>query len=116
MPSGYTRSIGQAPVDTQHERLEQIQVEQPSLGMRVPSVLEAITYWYALGAKYGSVADFNKTYIRHFDLRPVRIDSWPYVPGSYVDDDGEPGLGSSNADFVVDNQNLVSRHGCNFSV
>lgn len=99
MPSGYTRSLGQAPVDTQHERLEQIQAEQPSLGMRVPSVLEAITYWYALRAKDGSVADFDKTYIRHFNLRPVRIGSWPGVPSSYVYGDGEPGLYFSNAGF-----------------
>ena len=98
MPSGYTRSLGQAPVDTQRERLEQIQAEQPSLGMRVPSVLEAITYWYALRAKDGSVADFDKTYIRHFDLRPVLIGSWPDVPYSYVNGHGKPCLSCSDAE------------------
>lgn len=107
MPSGYTRSIGQAPVDTQHERLEQIQVEQPSLGMRVPSVLEAITYWYALGAKDGSVADFDKTYIRHFDLRPVRIASWPLVPFSFVNGGSMPYLDRSFAAFDCDARVLV---------
>ncbi len=98
MPSGYTRSLSQAPVDAQHERLEELRAEQPSLGMRVPSVLEAITYWYALRAKDGSVADFDKTYIRHFDLRPVRVGSWPGVPDSFVGGDGGPDLGDSSAE------------------
>lgn len=107
MPSGYTRSLGQAPVDTQRERLEQIQAEQPSLGMRVPSVLEAIAYWYALRAKDGSVAGFDKTYIRHFDLRPVRFGSWPVVPRSCVRGGGKPSLGNSGAEDDGDARVLV---------
>lgn len=107
MPSGYTRSLGQAPVDTQYERLEELRAEQPSLGARVPSVLEAITYWYALRAKDGSVADFDKTCIRHFNLRPVRLDSWPRVPRSFVDDGGGPVLNRSYAEVGIAARVLV---------
>lgn len=97
MPSGDTKQLGYNTAETQQTILSQLQAEQPNLDLRVPSVLEAITYWHTLRSKNGSVADFNLTCIRHFDLKPVRVGSWLRMPGSYVGDNGEPILGLSNA-------------------
>lgn len=98
MPSGYTRRLGLSPAETQLASLQQIQAEQPRLSARVPSVLEAITYWHALRAKNGSVSGFDKTHIPHFDLKPVRFGWWLGVPYSLVDDGGGPRLGGSDAE------------------
>lgn len=63
----------------------------------VPSVLEAICFWYALRAT-GETLDFDSTYIRHFDLPQQRVGSWLLVPDSYVGDVGQPDLGYSVAE------------------
>ena len=107
MPSGYTRRLGRSPAETQLAALQQLQDEQPPLNLRVPSVLEAITYWHALRAKNGSIADFDKTYIRHFDLKPVRVDSWLDVPRSCVGGGGGPNLFGSDAEYDGDARVLV---------
>lgn len=107
MPSGYTRRLGRSPAETQLASLQQIQAEQPRLSARVPSVLEAITYWHALRAKNGSVSGFDKTYIRHFDLKPVRLGSWLRVPDSFVYDVGKPHLDYSYAEGEDDGRVLV---------
>lgn len=94
MPSGYTEQLGYKPVSDQLATLKQLQSDRPGLGMRVPSVLEAITYWQSLRERNGSVASFDKTYIRHFDLEPKRLGRWLFVPLSNVYDDGGAYLGS----------------------
>lgn len=58
----------------------------------VPSVLEAIAYWYTL-REAGESLDLEKTYIRHFDLEPKAIVGWSRVPFSYVNYVGKPYLG-----------------------
>ena len=40
------------------------------------------------------------------DVR-IRIDSWPNVPNSYVNDDGKPNLNNSNAENDNDARVLV---------
>jgi hypothetical protein len=60
-----------------------------------------------LRAKNGSIADFDKTYIRHFDLKPVRLASWLRVPRSFVGGGGEPYLHYSGAGNDGDARVLV---------
>ena len=101
MPSGYTKQFGYEPVETQLAILRQLQAEQPRLNMRVPSVLEAITYWQTLRARSGALSGngtLEKTVIRHFDLKPKRIGDWSDVPDSYVGGFGRPLLRSSDAE------------------
>lgn len=63
----------------------------------VPSVLEAICYWYTL-REQGEELNFDTTYIRHFDLPEKRFGGWLSVPSSYVYDVGEPNLYGSDAE------------------
>jgi hypothetical protein len=98
IPSSYNIDYG--TVKEQKEQLMTLQEKTPSL--RVPSVLEAVSYWFRLRPdkhkplKGSGMGD--KTYIRHFDL-PDRSDGgWLYVPRSVVVDDGEPRLGRSGGD------------------
>jgi hypothetical protein len=110
MPSGYIKQLGYEPVETQLAALRQLQAEQPALKARVPSVLEAITYWQTLRARGNKVqgnGTFEKTYIRHIDLEPKRIVSWSDVPYSYVRDRGGPYLYRSNAESGGDARVLV---------
>lgn len=103
MPSKYTEELGRVPIEQQRTNLQQLQASLPQLSLRVPSVLEAISYWQSLRARGDSVSGdgtANKTLIRHFDLVPKRIDSWSDVPISYVIDDGRPRLYDSNAEHV----------------
>ncbi len=85
-------------VEEQRTILRQLQVEYPFL--KVPSVLEAITYWYTLrehGDKLSDNTAFDKNYIRHFDLPSHRAEGDWYVPNSGVNDSGRPGLHGSLA-------------------
>lgn len=65
----------------------------------VPSVLEAIVYWFTL-RESGEELTFDKTYIRHFDLPEKRVVDWSYVPLSYVYLDGGPYLDRSIAEYA----------------
>jgi hypothetical protein len=68
--------------------LRERQAERPTLSARVPSLLDAVTYWYTLRAQGDKLDDssaFDKTYIRHFDLEPQTVGGWQFVPCSYVD-------------------------------
>ena len=101
MPSGYTKQLGRKPVAEQLNTFKKMQVESPSLKLRVPSVLDAVTYWQTLrarGDKLSGNGTTDKTWIRHFNLEPKRVDGWSGVPGSYVRDYGWPRLGNSDAD------------------
>lgn len=64
----------------------------------VPSVLEAVCFWYAL-RENGDPLDFDSTYIRHFNLEPKAPDGWSGVPESFVRRGGEPLLNCADADF-----------------
>ncbi len=80
------------------------QERHPELRVRVPSLLDAVTYWYSLragGDKLDDGSAFGKTYIRHFDLEPKTVDRWPIVPYSYADYDGRPYLCYSDVDYEL---------------
>lgn len=101
IPSRFDGEMGYGRVDAQVEQLRQRRAKQPELDVRVPSVLEAVTYWYSLRAQGDKLDDnsaYDKTYIRHFDLEPKTVGRWSVVPSSCVGDGGRPGLRYSNAD------------------
>lgn len=105
IPSSLDGEMGYGRVDSQMEQLRERRVKQPELDVRVPSVLEAVTYWYSLRAQGDRLDDYSaydKTYIRHFDLEPKTVGRWRHVPGSWVNDGGEPCLSRSRADFPFD--------------
>jgi len=75
-------------VDVQVEKLRERRSKQPELDLRVPSVLEAVTYWYCLRAKGDMLEEMNareKTSIIHFDLEPKTLYKWSVVPVSSVE-------------------------------
>lgn len=101
MPSKYTEELGSLSVEPQRTKLQQLQDRVPQLSIRVPSVLDAISYWQSLRARGDSLSGdgtVNKTLIRHFDLTPKRFGSWSRVPYSFVRGVGEPVLGRSVAE------------------
>lgn len=101
MPSKETQELGRVPVEEQRTNLQRLQDSLPRLSIRVPSVLEAISYWQSLRARGDTLSGdgtFDKTTVRHFDLVPKRVDSWSYVPDSCVSDRGWPNLYCSSAD------------------
>jgi hypothetical protein len=101
MPSKYDEELGYDTVEAQQRGLQARQAKQPKLNHHVPSLLDAVTYWYALRARGDKLDDssaFDKTYVRHFNLEPQRLDRWLCVPYSFVNDRGEPSLRSSDAD------------------
>ncbi len=105
IPSSLDGEMGYGSVDSQMEQLRERRAKQPELDVRVPSVLEAVTYWYSLRAQGDRLDDYSaydKTYIRHFDLEPKTVGRWRHVPGSWVNDGGEPCLSRSRADFPSD--------------
>lgn len=106
MPSKSTEELSNMTAKQQRQILQNDL--QPSMNrLKVPSVLEAITYWHILSNQLPKhngdsqqLADFGLTYIRHFDLPDQSVDGYSLVPGSCVLDDGRPSLGGSDADFA----------------
>ena len=87
-------------VAAQRARLAELQATELS-DLKVPSPLEAVTYWYTLRAndnKLNNSEAFDQTYIRHFDLPEKRVQDWQFVPDSCVAGSGRPDLSSSRAD------------------
>jgi len=90
-------------VADQRDKLAKLQADNPDL--KVPSVLDAVTYWSTLRAESGQPrgdGTFDKTYIRHFDLDEQRLDVWLYLPYSYVYGPGKAYLFFSSVDDVYD--------------
>lgn len=103
IPTTYDSDLGNRPAAEQQELLKARQARLPKLGLRVPSLLDAISYWYTLraqGDKLDTYEALEKTYIRHFDLPPQRLGDWLDVPSSYVSKDGRPGLSGADAEDV----------------
>ena len=101
MPSKYTKELGSKSAEDQLGTLQTMQQENPERNFQVPSILEAVSYWYALraqGNKLVGEGTFDKTYIRHIDVPPISSDGWSNVPNSYVNDNGKPNLNRSNAE------------------
>lgn len=87
IPSRIGNQISNRTVEDQMGLLRERQANRPELQARVPSLLDAVTYWYSLRAQGDKLDDssaFDKTYIRHFDLEPKTVDGWTIVPFSYV--------------------------------
>jgi hypothetical protein len=100
-PSRADAQISYKTAAEQVRLLRERQAERPNLSARVPSLLDAVTYWYTLRAQGDKLDDssaFDKTYIRHFDLEPQTVGGWQFVPSSYVLSDGKPYLGVSFAE------------------
>jgi hypothetical protein len=98
IPSTYTPEMDGTVVE-QRAKFAKLQADNPDL--KVPSVLDSVTYWQTLRAQGYQLRDnftFDRTYIRHFDLPEQRVDRWSYVLYSYVDIDGKPYLDRSVAD------------------
>lgn len=71
---------------------------QRKLVGRVPSVLEAVCFWFAL-RKSGKTMNFDSTYIRHFNLEAKNMFGWGTLPDSRVGDGGEAYLSGSVAAY-----------------
>lgn len=98
IPSRRDAVLSGKTAELQLQMLKEQQAASPQLNLRVPSVLDAITYWYALRAQGDKLDDssaYDKTYIRHFDLEAKRVDDWLFVPYSFVYVDGAPYLHDS---------------------
>jgi len=95
IPNTITPGELSGTVAQQRAKLTELQKENPEL--KVPSVLEAITFWQTAKAagEFANGYDWRKTYIRHLNLPEQRIVSWTRVPYSYVSDRGEPALSGS---------------------
>ncbi len=105
IPSRRDAVLSGRTVETQVRMLREQQTSKPNLNLRVPSVLDAVTYWYTLRAQGDKLADssaFDKTYIRHFDLDPKAVGGWACVPHSCVDVDGRPYLDYSVVEYGDD--------------
>lgn len=98
-PTGLDNSLT-GTIEHQQRELASRRGNTPSL--KVLSVLESVCRWYTLRAQGDRLADstaYKKTIIRQFDLEPKRLGRWGSVPRVYVDDDGEPNLDNSDAEF-----------------
>ena len=93
IPSRFDGEISDKPVDAQVRLLRERQASRPELHARVPSLLDAVTYWYTLrahGDKLDDSSADDKTFIRHFDLEPKTVDGRAVVPYSCVGKVGDP--------------------------
>lgn len=107
IPSQFTPWL-EGTVTEQRAALANVQAIHPEL--KVPSVLDAVTYWATLRAQGESLTGegtFDRTYIRHFDLPERRFDDWSYVPKSFVFVNGEPYLYRSSAGSSYDGRVAV---------
>lgn len=99
MPSKFTSEIGQGQAEELRTKLQQFKDSLPGLSIRVPSVLDAISYWQSLRAR-GEVLSGDGTQvttgIRHIDLPSRQVGTRLGVPCSDLDNDGMPHLDNYN--------------------
>jgi hypothetical protein len=98
-------------VDAHRRLLSELQQLYP--GVKVPSIFEAINYWFTLRAQsdqFSKGGTYHLTHFRHFDLDEVKDpggieNDWLYVPTTVVDDSGVTFLAASpthyNQDFRI---------------
>lgn len=107
MPSGYDPELGRRPAAEQATIWKNMQRDKPHLNYQIPSLRQAVSYWYALRAK-GDTLNFDTTYTRHnLDLEAKRFGGGSSVPSSCVSDDGKPLLFRSSASNGGDARLLV---------
>jgi hypothetical protein len=105
IPSSADYEIDPDIVENQIRVLQDRQAKQPNLQARVPSPLDAFSYWYALraqGDKLEGYGTFNKTNIRHFDMEPKVILGQLVVPDTFIDNSGKPILNVSDVDNICE--------------
>jgi hypothetical protein len=105
IPSRPDSQISYKRADEQVRLLRERQANSPELQARVPSLLDAVTYWYSLRAQGDKLDDssaYDRTFIRHFDLDPKTVGGWTVVPDSFVFNDGKPSLDRSEAGYGND--------------
>lgn len=97
MPSMMDGEISYRSVPEQVRMLAERQAKHPNLNVRVPSLFDAVTYWYSLRAGGEKLVDdsaADKTFIRHFDLAaPETVVGWSADPYSSINYEGRPSLG-----------------------
>lgn len=102
IPSNYDSDFGEQSAELQKQMLAEKRKEQPGLNLRVPSLLDAVSYWYRLRAGKANLTGsdvLDQTYIRHFDLDPIHSVGWSRVPRSFVYGYGEPELDRAGAGY-----------------
>ncbi len=108
IPSVSTLDYGD--VAAHRQQLAALQQEQPALGYRVPSMLDAVAYWQTLrrrGVAMEGGDIWRMTYIRHFDVPERRDVGWTFVPGSVVRDGGLADLDGDDVDMAGDGRLAV---------
>jgi hypothetical protein len=95
VPSNTDNELNNRTADTQSTMLDARLEATPHLKHRVPTLLEALTYWKTLRAGGDLLIDsaYEKTAFRLF--KHTKLGSYALVPFVYVRDDGKPGLGDS---------------------
>ena len=95
IPNKFPKYYTGTTKEQRHELLR-LQIEKPFL--RIPSVVEAVAYWYALQSQ-GEIlvgpGTYEKTYIRHFDLPERRNHTNLFVPYTFIGNTGSPHLHES---------------------
>jgi len=97
IPSKFDKQLYPKSVSRQKKALELKQDDQPQLNFQVPSLIESVSYWYALRAG-GNPMDDNThdiTSIQHFNLDPKSLYGRLCVPVSSVYN-GRASLSSAN--------------------
>ena len=94
----------------QRDKLEQLQ-KSVNPQLRVPSLLEAFTYWKTLQARgmldkegpwLGRITD-----IRHFNLPEQHLDGFLFVPDTFVNAEGNPRISGSDARSEADARLII---------
>ncbi|PID32202.1 hypothetical protein CR970_01670 [Candidatus Saccharibacteria bacterium] len=109
MPDACSADLGCSVAIWQRCYLRYLQQRRPELRLRVPSVFDAVAYWYTLRAMGVPLDDANipeKTYIRHLGYKPRQIDGKYGVPATFIDNSGLPVLGVS-ASGLEDNARIA---------
>jgi hypothetical protein len=92
--------------------LQERQARHEALNIRVPSMLDAVTYWYSLRARGDKLNDYGakeRSYFCHFDLEPTELEPTELgstmsrkpsklVPDAYVRTNGQPRLSGAFID------------------
>lgn len=110
IPSRPDSQLSYKRAEEQVRLLRERQASRPELQARVPSLLDAVTYWHSLRAQGDKLDDssaYDKTFIRHFDLEPKTVGRWASVPYSFVNYDGQPYLDYSGVDHERDTRLAV---------